>query len=213
MAKKIKLIFSVWLLIIATLLVYAFLKRTPILNLLIVKSDKQCNPDLIAVLGGGIRQGKPGISTTERLNALLQAYKTEKKKPEILICEYPKGKEKMKQFLKNSIKEEFREAISKYKYIETTGGTENNIKDILNYLKTRKNIKSVLIITSPYHQRRTYLILKKLSKQLKIGEDISFCFYQMNNYGEILTCSNKRFAKLIVHEFAGIVYELLNCCH
>jgi hypothetical protein len=182
----------------------------PIIRLLIVKTDKICTPDLIAVLGGGITQGNLGISTTERLNALLKTYMSKRKKPAILICEYPKGKEKMKRFIKNYIKEDFTEAVSHYKYIETTGGTENNIKDILTYLKTQHNIKSVMIVTSPYHQRRTNLILKKLLKQLKIDKDITFCFYQMDNYGEILTCSYKRFAKLIFHEFAGIVYELLN---
>lgn len=209
MAKKIVSIPLFLILIILTVFCISFIKRTPILSFLTVNTPTKINPDLIVVLGGGIKKGKLGISTKERLNEFLNIYNSIQKKPKVLICEYPEGKKKMELFIIEKVNSKNFAEDSLYKYSEKIGGTENNIKDVLTFLKSDKNIKNVLIITSPYHQKRTNLIIGRQIKIMKIDKNINFYFYHMKNQGEILTCSNKRFAKLIFHELGGIIFELL----
>jgi len=209
LAKKIILTLKLSVITFIILFIIAFLLRTPLLSTLTINSPNNCKPDLIAVLGGGIKKGKLGISTKERLNNFIKIYNSYENKPKVLICEYPEGKKKMELYLEKKMNLEKFTETSLYKYSEKIGGTENNIKDIFAFANKNINIKNILIITSPYHEKRTELIIRRLKNKMKLNKNVKFIFLHIQNSGEILTCSYIRFGKLIFHEFGGIIYELV----
>lgn len=209
MAKKIIKYFSIFVLTTLFVFLTAFFKRTPIIELLTIDKTPFKKIDLFVILGGGFRKGKIGNSTKERLETFIEKYQKTNMKIPILVCEYPEGKKKMEFYINNKIEKKLNFLKSTYHYKEIFGGTENNIKEVLNVVKNKENINNILVITSPYHELRTYLIFKRLKKQMKLKKQLKINFLHPKNFGEIKSTNNKRFFKLVIHELGGIVYELV----
>ncbi len=189
--------------------IFSFFPRTPVINLLKVETGIPNHPDLIAVLGGGItRKGVLGNSTRERLDAVLAFIHREKLKIPILVQEYPSGRKKMIAYLISNGIESDRILVSGFHYSEERGGTENNVEEIFYLLKTHSGIKKVLLVTSPYHQKRVHLMLGEKARRLK-NSDIYFYFLQLRDDGEISRCSRWRFWHLVLHETFGIFFQRL----
>jgi len=124
-----------------------------------IKIDKSYG-DVILVLGGGLRPRiEFGYSTKERLELAVKIFK-QKNRP-ILLSDGSLYKRspvigKMKDFFKHyNIDEE---------YIIFEGKSQNTYESCVNSKKIidEKKLVEVIVCTSPYHQKRSRMILKKL---------------------------------------------------
>lgn len=162
------------------------------------KVDKNYG-DVILVLGGGLRpKVEIGYSTGERLRLAARLFK--QKKMPIIISDGSlyKGSpaiKKMKEYLlKHNIKDE---------YILIEGKSQTTFDNCVNAKKIidKNHFKELIICTSPYHQKRTELILKYLNfKKFKIAKMHNSEIYQANNIKQRL-----RNFKLILREYLAIV--------
>ncbi|NOZ12949.1 MAG: YdcF family protein [Acidobacteria bacterium] len=205
--KKVRFVLIFFVLLLTG--VFFFFPRTPIVNMLKIETGVPALPDLIAVLGGGItRGGFLGNSTRERLDAVVAYVRTKAVKSPILVQEYPAGRKKMVDYLSENGISRNQILVSGFHYSEKRGGTENNIGELFYLLKTHREMKRVLLVTSPYHQRRVMLILKSAEKGLN-RRNIRFYFLQLPDNGEINRCPRIRFWRLIIHEAIGIFFQRL----
>ena len=116
--------------------------------------------DVILVLGGGLRAGgKIGFSTGERLDLAVQLYR--KKKIPIVLSDgslYKKSPaiKTMKRYLA-------RYGISD-SHIHFEGRSQTTFESCVNSMKIIKshNYGQVVVCTSPYHQKRSQMILNHL---------------------------------------------------
>lgn len=162
------------------------------------KIDKNYG-DVILVLGGGLRpKVKIGYSTKERLRLAVRLFK--QKKRVIIISDgslYKRSPaiKKMKDYLfKHNIKD---------KYILIEGKSQTTFDNCVNAknIIDKNHFKELIICTSPYHQKRTEMILKYLNfKTFKIAKMYNSEIYQSNNVKQRL-----RNSKLILREYFAIV--------
>ncbi len=191
---------------------FFFFPRRPIINLLKIDTGVPQHSDLIAVLGGGIAPGgKLGRSTRERLNGVIAYTVARNHQCPVLVLEYPAGRRKMISFLVRHGLDRGDVLRSGFHYREQRGGTENNIAELFHVLRFHRGIKQVLLVTSPYHQRRVQLMLKSfLTKEPAAKEPAAgewrFYFLQLASDGEIFYCSRWRFWRLVSHEALGIFF-------
>lgn len=202
-------LFSLLLLWLVAIGVFFFFPRNPIINTLKMNTDLPARPDLIAVLGGGIMPGGAlGHSTRERLDAVAEfAGETGRNCP-VLVQEYPTGRKKMVAYLVTNGLEEKNIFSSGFHYREKRGGTENNIEELFHVMGEHIKMQQIVLVTSPYHQKRVSLMLKAAEKRSKRGK-VHFYFLQLPDDGEITRCSRWRFWSLVSHEALGIFFQQL----
>lgn len=119
--------------------------------------------DVILVLGGGLRpRVEFGFSTKERLELAVEIF-IQRNRP-ILLSDGSLYKNspaigKMKDFFrKNNVSEE---------YLFFEGKSQNTYESCINSKKIieDKKMKEVIVCTSPYHQKRSRMILNRLDFQ------------------------------------------------
>ena len=189
--------------------VFFFLPRKQIICRLKIDTGLPVEPDLIAVLGGGVLPGgKLGNSTRERLDAVIGYIRESNSQCPILVQEYPAGRRKMVEYLVAHGVDDKKILSSGFRYREERGGTENNIEELFHVLNQKKRIHRIVLVTSPYHQKRVHLMLGEKVRRLK-NSDIYFYFLQLRDDGEISRCSRWRFWHLVLHETFGIFFQRL----
>lgn len=195
--------------VIFLICIFFLFPRKPIINRLKVNTGLPVHPDLVAVLGGGITlEGKLGISTRERLDAVAEYLgKTDENCP-ILVQEYPAGRKKMTAYLVANGLAETDILSSGFQYSDKRGGTENNIEELFHVLKEKKKIRKIVLVTSPYHQRRVWLMFRKTNQHDPLLKPHIY-FLQIPDNGEISRCTRLRFWHLVAHEVAGIFFQQL----
>ena len=162
------------------------------------KVDKNYG-DVILVLGGGLRpKVEIGYSTAERLRLAVRLFKQKKRVIIISDGSLYKGSpaiKKMKDYLlKHNIKDE---------YILIEGKSQTTFDNCVNAKKIidKNHFKELIICTSPYHQKRTEMILKYLNfKRFKIAKMHNSEIYQANHIKQRL-----RNFKLILREYLAIL--------
>ncbi len=188
---------------------FFFFPRNPIIKTLKIDTVLPDRVDLIAVLGGGITpDGALGNSTRERLDAVAEYEKEGEGDCLVLVLEYPAGRKKMVAYLVANGLDENNVLSSGFHYREERGGTENNIAELFHVLDKYEKIQRIVLVTSPYHQRRVSLMLKAAEKH-GFGRKVHFYFLQLPDNGEISRCSRRRFWHLVVHEALGIFFQQL----
>lgn len=193
--------------LVPLLVLFAF-PRGPIVDLLQVESGPLAEPDLVVVMGGGFRpDGQLGRSTRERLDQLIAVYPTLPPDTFVLISEYAGGRNRMAQYLaKNSFPADML-VESDYVFDGETGGTVQNVADLFHVLGRQSGIRSVLIITSPYHQLRVRQVVDAYQDRLELEEKRRFAFHRFPDNSEIFTCGRFRFLRLAGRELTGIVIQ------
>lgn len=201
MAKKVIIFFLA--LFIVFILVFSLTPRNRIVQFLeIDNQNKTGNIDIYFVFSGGFVNSKMGKSTRERVNFLEKVLKKNPDTPFVFL-DYKRGKEIIDNILAKETN--YKTIVSNYKYNEKTGGTENNVLELVSILKKHPEFKRIGIITSIYHEKRVSLILKYYLKRENI-KGIEVYFLHDNTKQEIYSCSFKRYIKLIAHEIGGILY-------
>ena len=116
--------------------------------------------DVVLVLGGGLKKGRElGYSTEERLNLAVELFRQKKRAIIVSGGSLYKGSPAIKKitafFLKNGIEE---------KYIKFEGRSQTTYDNFLYAFKmiNDKKFKEIIVSTSPYHQRRSRIILSYL---------------------------------------------------
>ncbi len=113
--------------------------------------------DVILVLGGGLRPGvEIGFSTEERLNLAAELYRQKKRMMIISDGSLYKNSpaiKKIKRYLLDRGVEE--------NHIFLEGNSQTTFDSGINSLKIiqAENFRQVVVCTSPYHQRRSHMIL------------------------------------------------------
>ena len=195
--------------VILLICIFFFFPRKPIINRLKVNTGLPVHPDLVAVLGGGITPGgELGVSTRERLDAVTEYVTKKKLNCPILVQEYPAGRRKMTAYLVKNGLDGKKILSSGFQYRDERGGTENNIQELFHVLKEHREMNRIVVVTSPYHQRRVLLTLETTDPR-HFSPEAHFYFLQIRDNGEISRCTRLRFWHLVAHEVAGIFFQQL----
>ncbi len=197
-----KKIFLFFLLFFITFLL---IPRDFILDFFKVKSSVPEKVELISVLGGGAIGNKNhfvlGRASLERLKLGVSLFKSGRGKK--IFFAGLRGEQKLanKFFIENGVD---KSSIVEFYYRNTNDyGTYGDLRMIFDVLK-KYGFKSVLLVTSPYHERRCKYLVDKILRNH--GERIKVFFAHIENEGEIKNCSILRFYKLILHEFFALLY-------
>ena len=92
---------------------------------------------------------------------------------------------------------------SSFKLIEEyPKSTYDNVKITYEYLK-KNNISNIMLLTAPYHTKRSYLIWNKIATDIKIN------FPKSKEYdkGKIKWSFNLKEIKVIIYEILAIIYN------
>lgn len=202
MAKKV-IIFFLTLFFLFSLIFLLTPRQRAVQLLAVDNQNKEEKVDIYFVFSGGfIKSETMGKSTRERINFLKKLLKTNPDTPFVFL-DYKRGKEIIDNILAKETKH--KTVVSNYKYNEKTGGTENNVLELVSILKKHPEFKKIGIITSIYHERRVSIILNYYLSKEKI-KNIKVYFLHDNSKQEIYSCSFTRYLKLIAHEIGGILY-------
>jgi uncharacterized SAM-binding protein YcdF (DUF218 family) len=155
--------------------------------------------EVILVLGGGLKKGRElGYSTEERLNLAVELFRQKKRTIIVSGGSLYKGSPAIKKitvfFLKKGIEE---------KYIKFEGRSQTTYDNFLYTLKMIKDMKfkEIVVSTSPYHQRRSRIILSYLGfTGFKISKMKNSEIYQAKTVKQRL-----RNLKLIFREYLAIL--------
>jgi len=155
--------------------------------------------DVILVLGGGLKKGRElGYSTEERLNLAVQLFRQKKKTIIVSGGSLYKGSPAIKKittfFLKNGIEE---------KYIIFEGRSQTTFDNFYyaNKIINDMKLKEIIVATSPYHQRRSQMILSYMGlTRFKIAKMKTSEIYQAKTVAQRL-----RNLKLIFREYLAII--------
>ncbi len=199
-----KVIFLLFLLFLTFLMIFLLLPRNFVLRYFKVKNKLPERADLIAVLGGGAIVGKNitlGRASTERIKLGIKLLK-EEKADKIFFAGYYGEQTIANKFLREEGIDNDK-IIKFYKRDKKNYSTTGDLGMILGVVK-KYGFKSVIIVTSPYHERRCkYLMDKILSKK---KSKFKFYFAHIENNGEIIRCGYFRYLRLIFHEFFGLLF-------
>jgi uncharacterized SAM-binding protein YcdF (DUF218 family) len=155
--------------------------------------------DVILVLGGGLKKGRElGYSTEERLNLAVELFRQKKKTIIVSGGSLYKGSPAIKKittfFLKNGIEE---------KYIIFEGRSQTTFDNFYyaNKIINNMKLKEIIVATSPYHQRRSQMILSYMGlTRFKIAKMKTSEIYQAKTVTQRL-----RNLKLIFREYLAIL--------
>ena len=188
----------VFVFVVVFSVVFGVFFKSAIISLLMVEKIGFNEPDLIVVLEGGSIKFPP---TYERVSEAVRAYHEYKTK--ILVCSIPGLKIDIYNYFKsNGIRNEDL-IISEYTY-DDSGGTYNNVNEIISVIKNNKKYKNIKIITSPYHELRVDIIFSRIFKSSNIDRQVNVSFHHVKN-SEILKTDFRRYMRIIAHELVGIM--------
>ncbi len=210
MAKALKIIvISLLIILLAPAIILKITPRKTFISFLTVKTEQsEKKPDALVILSGGFKKNLvPGVSTFERINTLKEALNKYPDTP-VIVLDYNTGKKLIASKLKEESKNIRILVSNKYSYKEKLGGTENNIAELISLIKERNDIKTIALITSPYHEKRVKLILDYYLQKENLN--IDYFFIHVKNKGEIVNCDFSRYLKLVLHEVSGIIYFKLS---
>jgi len=155
--------------------------------------------DVILVMGGGLRKGPEiGYSTEERLLLAVELF--QQKKRMIIVSDgslYPRSPaiKKITDFL-------LERGVEK-EYIHLEGKSQTTFDSVVytREIITAMNSTQVIVCTSPYHQERTYLILKYLQlNNFKIAR-----MKHSEIYGAVTVKQRLRNSWLVLREYLAIL--------
>lgn len=155
--------------------------------------------DIMLVLGGGLKSGnKIGVSTAERLEKAVQLYQVKEMK--IIVSD---GSLYRKSPAIKMFKEYLVGKGIKPEHILFEGKSQTTYENFIytkNMLINEKS-KAVLVITSPYHQKRSSIIMKYLNlnnyKVIKVDKSE---VYQADSIRQRI-----RSLRLIIREYFGLL--------
>ncbi|MEN8222124.1 MAG: YdcF family protein [Acidobacteriota bacterium] len=155
--------------------------------------------DIMLVLGGGLKSGnKIGVSTAERLEKAVQLYLVKEMK--IIVSD---GSLYRKSPAIKMFKEYLVGKGIKPEHILFEGKSQTTYENFIytkNMLINEKS-KAVLVITSPYHQKRSSIIMKYLNlnnyKVIKVDKSE---VYQADSIRQRI-----RSLRLIIREYFGLL--------
>lgn len=160
--------------------------------------------DMILVLGGGLKRGyEIGFSTEERLNLAVKLYNQKKRVIVISDGSLYKGSPAIKKFINFLLNKGVEREHIKYEGKSQT--TYDNIVYARGLL-ARGEFKQIIVCTSPYHQRRSAMILSHLKiKNFKIAIMKESEIYHPGTIKQRL-----RNIRLVFREYSGILkFKLL----
>ncbi len=187
-------------------LFYVLIFHTPVLWLMAspLKIDqKPVKSDAIAVFGGGVGEtGKPGQGYTERSRYAIKLYK-EGYAPKLIFSSghtyYLKESEEMKN-LAISQGVPGSSVITEHE----AGSTYENVRNVILIMR-REKMHSLILVSSPYHMRRSKLVFNKLRN----GIDVTYCPIPESEFYADRKKIRWKHVKAILHEYMGIVYYLI----
>ena len=155
--------------------------------------------DVILVPGGGLREGlKIGYSTEERLNLAVELFK---QRPRMILVSdgslYSRspGIDKVLDFLNSrGVSDEF---------IILEGKSQTTYDNVLNSqsISKRRGFVEMIVCTSPYHQKRTALMLRSIGlKKFRVAQMGRSEIYQAGSLRQRL-----RNIRLILREYLAIL--------
>lgn len=154
--------------------------------------------DAILVPGGGSKKGELGNSTEERLLLAVELFKQKKRIIIVSGGSAYKGSPAIKRYVA---------FFSKYsigkEYLRFEGRSQTTYDNFFNTheMIAEMKLKEVIIVTSPYHQRRSQMILSYLGLSgFKIAKMKSSEIYQAESITQRL-----RNIRLISREYLAIV--------
>ncbi len=160
--------------------------------------------DMILVLGGGLKRGfEIGYSTEERLNLAVELYKQRKRVIVVSDGSLYKRSPAIKKIVGYLLERGVDRAHIRYE------GESQTTYDNLSYAKKlveEREFEQVIVCTSPYHQRRSKMIMAHLGlKNFKIARMARSEVFRPVNLGKRL-----RNMKLILREYFAIIkFKLL----
>lgn len=198
MKKKIKYLILILLLILAIFLFTDFY----ILFLKPLEVGEEIDRDfgdMILVLGGGLKRGfEIGFSTEERLNLAVDLYKQRERVIAISDGSLYKGSPAIKKFENYLINKGVKKEHIKYE------GRSQTTFDNLVYAKKlveEKEFKEIIVCTSPYHQKRSRMIIAHLEiENIKIAKMEKSEIYRPASLKQ-----RTRNMKLVFREYSAIL--------
>jgi len=155
--------------------------------------------DVILVLGGGLKKGRElGFSTEERLNLAVELF-NRKKRPIIISG----GSLYRKSPARKKIRDYFIARGIDAQYLEFEGKSQTTFDNFYytHEMIDSKKFKEIIVSTSPYHQRRSRMILSYMGfVNVKISRMTRSEVYQANSIRQRL-----RNMKLIFREYLAIL--------
>lgn len=156
-------------------------------------------PDLLVLLEGGDLRYSP---TRERVDRLMELYK--RRPTKVLVCSAPQHKRNLTEFLisEGVIPSDIIESNYPNAY-ENRGGTHGNVLEILNVLRTNKDLRVLEIVTSPYHEKRVQIIASRLLARSGTEMPVRITFAHIDD-SDIYRTDRQRYLTIIGHEILGI---------
>lgn len=155
--------------------------------------------DVILVLGGGLKKGRElGFSTEERLNLAVELFNRKKRTIIISGGSLYKGSPAIKK-----ITDFFEKRGIHGQYLEFEGKSQTTFDNFYyaHEMIDSKKFKEIIVSTSPYHQRRSRLILSHIGfANVIISKMKSSEVYQAGSIKQRL-----RNMKLIFREYLAIL--------
>lgn len=155
--------------------------------------------DVILVLGGGLKKGRElGFSTEERLNLAVELFKRKERPIIISGGSLYRGSPARKK-----IRDYFIVRGVAGRYIEFEGKSQTTFDNFFytHEMIDNKKFKEIIVSTSPYHQRRSRIILSYMGfANVKISKMERSEVYQAGSIGQRL-----RNMKLIFREYLAIL--------
>jgi len=155
--------------------------------------------DVILVLGGGLKKGRElGFSTEERLNLAVELF-NRKKRPIIISG----GSLYRKSPARKKIRDYFIARGIDAQYLEFEGKSQTTFDNFYytHEMIDSKKFKEIIVSTSPYHQRRSQMILSYMGfVNVKISRMTRSEVYRAGSIRQRL-----RNMKLIFREYLAIL--------
>ena len=155
--------------------------------------------NIFLVLGGGLKKGRElGFSTEERLNLAVELF-NRKKRPIIISG----GSLYKKSPARKKIRDYFIARGIDAQYLEFEGKSQTTFDNFYytHEMIDSKKFKEIIVSTSPYHQRRSRMILSYMGfANVKISKMKRSEVYQAGSIGQRL-----RNMKLIFREYLAIL--------
>jgi len=172
------------------------------LDLLMVENDFNKNAELLVMLEGGGLNFSP---TKERALKVLELYK--KKQTKVLVCSHQDLKSEIVAFLIDRWVKENDLIKTEYIYGDENG-TYNTV-EIARFLNENNAYQAIRIVTSPYHEFRVNIILDDVLQKTAVNRELVIGFSHINK-SDIYDTNTERYAGMILHEIAGIIFYLVS---
>lgn len=176
--------------------------RPTVISAFQVHKNYDAPPDLIVLLEGG---GLVYSPTRERLEKVLELYR--QRETNILVCAYEEFKKDIVSALVSNGVRSSDIVQSQYAY-NASGGTYNNVLEMMDALRKNEKYSFIEIVTSPYHERRVDIMFSNLMGKSNIKRGVYVRFPHIMN-SDIYYTNNERYLILTGHELFGMVWFYL----